>query len=188
MQCVRVPRLDLYNNTTSNAIVKSTSNISYRLLMQCVRVPRLDLYNNTISNAIVKSTSNYSYKQPVTVIRGRFYNSIADGIIVQIKSWYTCTNYDNCVVLFVFVYPRPISCVPNVADVSGLFIRVSLTFIYYISLLYINSIHILHILKLPNNSNRLKLIAKIGLKYLFMRDEIDLSFSKLYLLIIINWK
>ena len=91
--------------------------------------------NNDLQNIHIKLNIAL-YQRPVTDIRGRFYNSIADGIIVQVKSWYTCTNYDNCVVLFVFVYPRPISCVPNVADVSGLFIRVSLTFIYYISTVY----------------------------------------------------
>ena len=100
--------------------------------------------NNDLQN-IHKKLNIALYQRPVTDIRGRFYYSIAGVIIVQVNSCYTYTNYDNCIVLFVFVYLRPISCVPIVADVSGLFIRFSLNFIYYISLLYINNI--LHILK-----------------------------------------
>jgi hypothetical protein len=130
----------LYNSIADGIIVQVRSWYTYTLYQRPVTVIRGRFYNSIAGGIIVQVKSWYTYtlyQRPVTDIRGRLYNSIAGGIIVQVKSWYTCTNYDNCVVLFVFVYPRPISCVPNVADVSGLFIRVSLTFIYYISTVYI---------------------------------------------------
>ena len=73
----------VYNNTTSNDILKTASNFSYKrcespilhgaILMNELKINlthfcdkldicKLILYNNTPSNAFVKAASNFSYK------------------------------------------------------------------------------------------------------------------------------
>jgi isocitrate dehydrogenase kinase/phosphatase len=50
--------------------------------------------NNDLQNIHIKLNIAL-YQRPVTDIRGQLYNSIADGIIVQVKSWYTYTLYQR---------------------------------------------------------------------------------------------